>query len=311
VTTYTEALAERDATIRRLQTFLRISRLMNAESNRARLIGKINEEVRGHLDADRFTVFFHDSDADQLYSFIGSGLEPGEIRIPSSQGIAGAVFQSGETLCLADAYDDPRFNREVDCRTGYRTRSLLSLPVTNRSGARIGVVQALNKRSDNGRFTDEDVDFLREFVAQVSDLLGLMLHKEELARQHAALQEAISRLKVYDYLIGDKTVTKVAMRWTRTLHIWVSVIASAALLVMAFTGVFVVHGGPVWWKVLMYKLHTGEVIFPDRAFLYSDLAGVALGVATLTGIILWLYPLVTRRLRHRLEEQQRHDAHDG
>jgi len=157
---------------------------MNTGMNHARLLDKINGEVRDYLDADRLTVFFYDPESEELYSYIASGLQPGEIRIPASQGIAGYVFRSGEMLCLEDAYEDPRFNPEVDRRTGYRTKSLLSLHITNRQGARIGVVQALNKNDGKGVFDSEDMIFLWEVVDQIADL-------------YAALEEALSHLVVY------------------------------------------------------------------------------------------------------------------
>jgi two-component system, cell cycle sensor histidine kinase and response regulator CckA len=187
----------RDLEIRRLRAFLNISRLMNAEMNHSKLIERINEEVRAYLEADRFTVFFHDSDTNELYSYIASGLKPGDLRIPSSQGVAGYVFKTGKMICIENAYDDPHFNPEIDRKTGYRTRSLLSLPITNSNTTRIGVVQALNKLTGDGIFTGEDVIFLRELVFQISGLLNMVLQKEKLARQHEALQEALSHLVIF------------------------------------------------------------------------------------------------------------------
>ncbi|HPU84254.1 MAG TPA: GAF domain-containing protein [Candidatus Latescibacteria bacterium] len=295
--------ADRDAEIRKLRTLLRVSKIMNAESNRAKVIQRINEEVREYVEADRFTVFFHDSDTDELYSYIASGLAYGEIRIPSTAGIAGAVFTSRETLRLADAYDDPRFNREIDRRTGYRTRSLLSMPIINQRGTCIGVVQALNKMTGNKEFSDEDVEFLKELVEQISDLLDLLLHKEELARRQAALQESLSRLAVYDYLLGEKTAMKVAMRWNRKLHLWIGVAGIIGLTLMAITGIVVAHvrGLPY---VTMLDLHTGKAFLPrELAFTYSDLTGLFLAIVTLTGVVLWLYPVLTKWARRRLERK--------
>jgi putative methionine-R-sulfoxide reductase with GAF domain len=294
--------AERDAEIRRLQAFLKVSRLMNAETNRARLIHRINDEIRGYLEADRFTVFFYDAEDDELYSYIASGLDSGEIRIRSDHGVAGHVFQTGELLLVEDAYQDPNFDPDVDLRTGYHTTSLLSMPITNKNGKRIGVVQALNKTGGGG-FTDEDVHFLTELVDQISDLLDLLLHKEELARQHAEMQEAVSQLKVYEYLIGEKTITKMAMRWMRRLHTWISVVGAVSLMAMTLSGIFVAHDGPNWWRILLYDLHSGKIVFGSWAFVYSDVVGGALAVITVTGIALWAYPPFTRWLKRRVEQK--------
>lgn len=289
----------------RLEAFLRVSRLMNAEVDRARLIEKINEEVRDYLAADRFTVFFHDTDTDELYSFIATGVHRGEIRIPSDQGVAGHVYQSGETMCVADAYEDPRFNPDIDKRTGYRTRSLLSMPIVNRRGTKIGVVQALNKTTGDETFTPDDVDFLTQLVEQVSDLLDLLLRKEELARKNAAIQEAMSRLAVYDYLIGEKTVTKVAVRWSRKVHIWASIVGAIFLLVMAVSGIAVEHIHAPIENALWYNIHTGAIALGLKNWVYSDTVGLVLAAATVTGVVLWLYPIVTKWARARIERKAR------
>lgn len=288
---------------RSLEVFLRVSQLMNAETNRARLIQKINEEVRDYLEADRFTVFFHDADTDELYSYVATGVGRGEIRIPSDQGVAGWVFQTGEMMRVTDAYEDDRFNPDVDRRTGYHTKSLLSIPITNRKGVRLGVVQALNKNAEPDEFTDEDVEFLGVLIGQISDLLDLLLRKEELARKHAAMQEAISELGLYEYLVGEKTATKTTVRWSRKVHIWLSVIGALFLLIMAISGVVVEHVKDPVGNAFWYRLHTGQIAFGLKGWIYSDVIGAVLIVATFTGIILWLYPLVSKWARAQVERR--------
>jgi len=177
-------LERRDVEIRRLHTLLKVSKIMNSGITHDRMIEQINEAVRMHLTADRLTVFFYDPKTNELYSYIASGLQPGELRIPPDQGIAGYVFGSGEMVCVEDAYDDPRFSPEVDRKTGYRTKSMLTMHITNRQGVRIGVVQALNKKAENGVFSQEDMIFLWEAVDQISDL-------------YTALEEALSHLLIF------------------------------------------------------------------------------------------------------------------
>ena len=292
-----EGLAHKEAQIARLEAFLRISRLMNAESDPAILIQQISEEVKGQLDADRCTVFFHDAESNELYSYIASGLEIDEIRIPEGQGLAGAVFQSGETICLKDAYTDKRFNPQIDNLTGYRTTSVIALPIINRKGVRIGVAQTLNKNS--GVFEKNDVDFLGELMDQASDLLDLVLRKEALAKQHATLQEAVSHLKVYDYLIGEKTPMKTLMRHSRRLHVWISIIGAVFMLLYAVTGIVLPHAPPHLQSVI-YQLHSGKIVLREWYFAYSALIGASLALVTLTGILLWAYPRIAKRLRKKL-----------
>ena len=77
------------------------------------------------LEADRSTLFLVDEAKQELWSRVAKGKDLSEIRIPLSAGIAGHVARTGETVNIADAYRDPRFNIDVDHRTGYHTRTIL------------------------------------------------------------------------------------------------------------------------------------------------------------------------------------------
>ena len=69
-------------------------------------------------------------------------------RFPVGTGIAGSVAETGETLNVHEAYKDPRFNATIDEQTGYKTRSILCMPICIR-GQVIGVVQMINKIGGN------------------------------------------------------------------------------------------------------------------------------------------------------------------
>ena len=126
---------------------------------RAVVTGTHGKTTSSALNVDRSTLFLLDRERGQLWSKVAQGDGITEIRVPLGAGIVGFVAQHGEVISLADAYDDPRFNREVDRRTGYRTRSLLCLPIRDRAGQIVGAVQALNKR--DGEFTREDEELAR------------------------------------------------------------------------------------------------------------------------------------------------------
>ncbi|MDZ4369963.1 MAG: adenylate/guanylate cyclase domain-containing protein [Phenylobacterium sp.] len=130
------------------------------------LIERIMQATTGLLNAERASLFVYDEKADELFTLYADGVETRGIHVPTGRGIAGAVFTTGRTENIPDAYEDPRFNREVDSRTGFRTRSILCVPITNKVGARIGVVQALNKRG--GAFVAKDEARLKAFAAQIA-----------------------------------------------------------------------------------------------------------------------------------------------
>ncbi len=115
------------------------------------------------LNADRSTLFIVNAEEGILWSKVAQKTEP--ITIAIGKGIAGWVAQAGETVNIRDAYNDPRFNSEIDHRTGYHTRSLLCMPVKNREGTVIAVIQAINKL--DGDFSEDDEVFLRALSAQI------------------------------------------------------------------------------------------------------------------------------------------------
>jgi HD-GYP domain-containing protein (c-di-GMP phosphodiesterase class II) len=118
------------------------------------------------LDADRATIFIVDRERGEIWSKVALGTGIGEIRQAIGVGIAGMVAATGETVNIADAYDDPRFNPEPDQRTGYRTKSLLTFPMTGQKGRVIGVFQVVNK--NGGQFTADDEETLSSLGASAA-----------------------------------------------------------------------------------------------------------------------------------------------
>ena len=130
------------------------------------MLSKIVTEAAKMLRADRATLFLNDEKTKELFSRVAMGDSVGEIRLPNHVGIAGAVFTSGQTINIPYAYADLRFSPAFDKKTGYFTRSILCVPILNKSGKIIGVTQVLNKRG--GPFNDEDEARLKAFTAQLA-----------------------------------------------------------------------------------------------------------------------------------------------
>lgn len=134
------------------------------------LLDIIMEESKKTVDAERCTLFLMARGGKELWSKIAHGLEGARvIRLPVGQGIAGHVAATGEPLNIADAYQDPRFNRAVDSATGFVTRSILCVPMLGRDRRVVGVVQALNHQGGagaagqggaDGPFTEDDAELL-------------------------------------------------------------------------------------------------------------------------------------------------------
>jgi GAF domain-containing protein len=127
-------------------------------------------------DAERCSVYFVDQAKKELWSRIASRTAM-EIRLPLGAGIAGQAALTGETINVPDAYADPRFDRNMDLRSGYRTLNMLVVPVWDATTRGvIGVLQVLNKRS--GPFERRDQMLLERIAESVSPVLAQIPQEE-------------------------------------------------------------------------------------------------------------------------------------
>ncbi len=128
----------------------------------------VMEQARRLMHADRSTFFLFKKETNELWTKIAKadGKTMMEFKIPANRGIVGFVASTGQVLNITDAYTDPRFDPSFDQKTGYRTRSILCMPVYNSKGELIGVTQLINK--EQGSFTNSDEEFLRAFNAQAA-----------------------------------------------------------------------------------------------------------------------------------------------
>jgi putative ABC transport system ATP-binding protein len=170
-----------------LERFLRVVELGNREAVEA-LLDQVLEAVtlktRQVLNADRATLFLVDRDQELLISRVahGDGGKALTIRIPMTSGIAARVANTGTALNTPDAYSHPDFNPSVDQATGYRTRSILCLPIFNRHKEVFAVAQLINPL-DGQPFSPQAETMFQEFI----EPLGVIL--ESCVRLH--LQSAI------------------------------------------------------------------------------------------------------------------------
>ena len=150
----------------RLSILLKVGMRLAAERNLDRLLSMIIEETTAVMNAERSSLFLIDAEKGEMWAKIAQGVDVIEIRFPVGTGIAGAVGKTGEIINIADAYQDPRFNPEFDKKTGFRTESILCVPLKNIVGEPIGAIQVLNKQS--GRFERDDESLLTALAAQAS-----------------------------------------------------------------------------------------------------------------------------------------------
>lgn len=141
-----------------LVALLNVARTLAAETSLELLLKTVAQEIKKVLSADRCSVFLLDKKNNELVSKVALGMGTQEIRFPADTGLAGYVVQSGEIINIKDAYSDSRFNQDIDKETGYKTKTILCMPIWNMKHEILGVFQVLNKQ--NATFTKEDEEVL-------------------------------------------------------------------------------------------------------------------------------------------------------
>jgi adenylate cyclase len=181
--------------VRRTSALVDISNRVSDTLSLDLLFSRLIEVVTETLNVERSSLFLYDPDTKELFSRVMQGDVVGEVRFPADLGIAGSVFTGGEGEMIPDAYADARFNREVDTKTGYRTRNILCVPIRNKKREVIGVTQALNKRE--GQFDAEDqrlLEALSSHVAAALENARLFEKVERTQREEAVLLDVVSSI---------------------------------------------------------------------------------------------------------------------
>ena len=148
---------------RKVDAVRQLGKVLGATLDLDRLLVVLLEKVTDLLDAERATIYLVTDDGTHLESKIAQGGAINTIRLRTGEGIAGWVAQSAATVNIPDAYADPRFKQSVDKSSGFRTRSILCMPMPDHKGRTIGVVQVLNKRL--GPFSPDDEALLATVAA--------------------------------------------------------------------------------------------------------------------------------------------------
>jgi len=168
-----------------LERLLDVSRRLGATVELDPLLAAIADAATSVLDCERATVFLLDRQAQELRSRLATGIASSpiaEIRFPVGRGIAGEVARTGVAIDIPDAYADPRFNPDFDRQSGFRTTSMLTLPLSGHDGAIVGVLQVLNKRG--GPFGGRDA----EVAAFLGTQAGVAIQRQMLLEEYATKQ---------------------------------------------------------------------------------------------------------------------------
>lgn len=152
--------------------------LIANEHSLDRMLVILADMGRDLVVADRCTVWLIDRRWDILWTKVAHGVD--RISIPLGCGIAGKAAENDEVIIINDAYNDPRFDKTVDMQTGYRTRNMIAIPYHDPDGNVIGVFQSINKMTEDGKFTEEDVRRLMLAATYTGKELSTVLMQQEI-----------------------------------------------------------------------------------------------------------------------------------
>jgi phosphoserine phosphatase len=189
-------------------TLLAVTRALAAPFDLPTMLQTVTAAARQVLHAERSSIWLLDAAAEELVLEISKDLA--QVRLPIGVGLVGACARDRRLINVPDCYADPRFNPEVDRRSGFHTYCSLTLPLIDHAGLLVGVMQVLNRM--DGVFEIEDEALAEALAAQCAMALSrvrmtaAMLEGErmrqelELARavQLSTLPATLPQLPAYD-----------------------------------------------------------------------------------------------------------------
>lgn len=216
--------AQRLSDSQKLDRVLEVARLIAGRLELRPLIGEVVEQASRLVSAQRSTLWLHDPDRDDLYTFIGEGLSQ-EFRYPLDRGAVGAAARQRRSIVIDDAYESELFNPEVDRQTGFHTRSILAVPMQTQRGDLLGVFQSINRIDESapdgvGVFAAGDVELLEAMAgfAAVS-VENAMLYEEQKRQFNSLLITLASSVDARDPTTSKHTmfVTGIAVAIAREM----------------------------------------------------------------------------------------------
>jgi signal transduction histidine kinase len=171
-----------------LTLFYQVAQSMASTFEVSKVLGDTMQLATAVLDAGVSALMLVDEKTHELVFEYTHGDRSNVLRkerTPIDEGIAGWVAKHGVPLIVNDVHSDPRFNSQVDTRTGFLTQSVVCAPIQIR-GQTIGVLEALNKRSGLG-FDSEDLSLIITTANQAAIAL-------ESARLYQSLRDERDRI---------------------------------------------------------------------------------------------------------------------
>jgi len=183
--------------VQQLQRLLEISRTLASTLELPTLLHSIVTVACELTESEAASILLYDPSAGELRFETGTSPQPdslNKVSVPLDSSVAGRVFSKARPVVIQDAASDPRIYRQVDMSLGFKTRSILGVPLLVRQES-IGVIEAVNKVGGR-HYTEDDLAILETLASQAAVAI-------ENARLLTRLQDANAELLRLDKMKSD------------------------------------------------------------------------------------------------------------
>ena len=190
-----EALKTR---VENLSSLIEVSIIISSTLDLDTLISLVMEKAQMVMNAEASSVMLLNEQTGMLEWEVALGekseaVKNSKIQLRLGEGIAGWVAQRGEPLIVPDVSTDPRFFKKSDEATGFKTRSILAVPLKVKDKI-IGVAEVINPLHGKA-FTEDDLDLFLTFSRQVALAIeNARMHRQMLEKEKLEQQLASARI---------------------------------------------------------------------------------------------------------------------
>lgn len=194
--------SKEDVYHRELHTLLKFSTLINSSLKIETVLDNAMNCAEEFINAEASTIYEKDEEKKDLFIRLARGEKKDpikDVRVKLGDGIAGHVVETGKPMVINDVTKEKRFSNRLDLLTGFRTRSLICVPLFIR-GKAIGAIQVLNKKTGE-YFNEGDM----EILTSLSQLIAVAI-------ENARLYERLE----HDYELTSQDLKTARERLIRT-----------------------------------------------------------------------------------------------
>lgn len=162
-------------------------------ARRAKLLAFYTRIMPQAVGAERCSIFIHDPDKDRIWLKSGTGVRESEIVVAKDGSIVGKAITSGQTVHIANLESAEGAHKTVDQKTGFVTRSVLSVPIMNTGRGEVtGAFQLLNKKN-GGEFTADDISLAEEIAGHLQGEIDRIFISQQIFNASERLSDLIGR----------------------------------------------------------------------------------------------------------------------